>query len=145
MLMLLLASVILDTNSRSPVIQPILIPGETILLKVLVYITLPESSIPARGVGMGPEKLMYPYGLSSRIRKSCSSASSRTLSLLSIVIMLLVGFWKLGITYRSFALFPSSLSLLSSTSMGSGSIPSGSTGTSLKSGFICLKAERAER
>ncbi len=85
-------------NSSLDASHPILMPGETIFEKVLVYITLPDSSSPANGVGIGPSKLMYPYGLSSKMRKSCSSASSSTLSLLSLVIMALVGFWKLGIT-----------------------------------------------
>ncbi len=58
MLMLLFASTILAMKSRWATSHPILMPGLTILLKVLVYMTRPVSSRPLSGVGMGPSKLM---------------------------------------------------------------------------------------
>ncbi len=58
MLMLLLASTILAMNSLWATSHPILMPGDTILLKVLVYMTRPVLSRPFSGVGIGPSKLM---------------------------------------------------------------------------------------
>ena len=58
MLPLLFASTILEINSLGATSQPILIPGDTILLKVLVYIVLPALSNPMTGVGISPPKLM---------------------------------------------------------------------------------------